>query len=165
MSAVIFMVNHYKTEAEIEAVVRGFESCSTAKSEFTHVSHLTVAVWYLRRSSVEPATEQMRASLFRFIDHYGIEGKYHETLTVFWMRVVRRQLDDLDPKLTLLEAANAVVETLSDSRLVFEYYSEALLWSDEARSVWVEPDLKPLDYPPTRTRASPTASAACLVMS
>lgn len=139
------MVNHYKTEAEIEAVVRGFESCSTAKSEFTHVSHLTVAVWYLRRSSVEPATEQMRASLFRFIDHHGIEGKYHETLTMFWMIVVRKELDGLDPKLSLLEAANAVVETLSDSRLVFEYYSEELLWSDEARRVWVEPDLKQLD--------------------
>jgi hypothetical protein len=137
--------DHYKTEAEIEAVVRGFESCSTAKSDFTHLSHLTVAASYLRRMSVDLATEKMRASLFRFIDHYGIEGKYHETLTIFWMRVVRRQLDDLDPKVTILEAANAVVEALSDSRLVFEYYSEELLWSGEAKSVWVEPDLKPLN--------------------
>ena len=138
------MIDHYKTEAEIEAVVRGFESCSTAKSEFTHVSHLTVAVWYLRRLSVELATERMRASLFRFIDHYGLEGKYHETLTIFWMIAVRRLLDELDPKLTLLAAANLVVEALGDSRLVVEYYSEELLWSERARSVWVEPDLKAL---------------------
>ena len=138
------MSDHYKTEAEIEAVVRGFESCSTEKSEFLHASHLTVTVWYLNRLSLEQATEQMRASLFRFIDHYGIVGKYNETLTVFWMKVVRRRLDELDPTGSLLEATNAVVKALGDSHLVFEYYSKELLWSEEARRVWLEPDLKEL---------------------
>ena len=136
---------YYKTENEIQAVVRGFESCSTGKSEFTHISHLAVTVWYLRCLSLEQATEKMRASLFRFIDHYGIEGKYHETLTVFWMRMVRRRLDELDRNLSLLETTNAVIEALGDARLVFEYYSEGLLWSAEARQTWVQPDLKPLD--------------------
>jgi hypothetical protein len=139
------MSGHYKTETEIDAVVRGFESCSTGKSEFTHISHLTVAAWYLRRLSLEQATEQMRASLFRFIDHYGIEGKYHETLTVFWMRVVQKRLDELDPTLSLLEVANAVIEPFSNSHLVFDYYSQALLWSAEARRTWMQPDLKPFD--------------------
>jgi hypothetical protein len=139
------MSGHYKSENEIKAVVRGFESCSTGKSEFTHISHLAVTVWYLRRLSLEQATEKMRASLFRFIDHYGIEGKYHETLTVFWMRAVRRRLDELDQDLSLLETTNAVIEALSDSHLVFEYYSEKLLWSAEARAKWVQPDLKPLN--------------------
>src|SRR2546428_7199853 len=113
------MSGHYKTESEIKAVVRGFESCSTGKSEFTHLSHLAVTVWYLRRWSLEQATEQMRASLFRFIDHYGLEGKYHETLTVFWMKVVRRRLDELGRNLALLETTNAVIEALGDARLVF----------------------------------------------
>ena len=139
------MSGHYKTESEIEAVVRGFESCSTGKSEFTHLRHLAVTVWYLRGSSLEQATEKMRASLFRFIDHYGIEGKYHETLTVFWMRVVQKRLDELDPALSLLETTNAVVEAFGNARLVFEYYSEELLWSTEARRTSVQPDLKPLD--------------------
>jgi hypothetical protein len=139
------MSGYYKSENEIKAVVRGFESCSTGKSEFTHISHLAVTVCYLRRLSLERATEQMRASLFRFIDHHGIEGKYHETLTVFWMRVVRARLDELDRKLSLLETTNAVIEALGDARLVFEYYSEELLWSTEARRTWVQPNLKPFD--------------------
>jgi hypothetical protein len=139
------MSGHYKSENEIKAVVCGFESCSTGKSEFTHISHLAVTVWYLKRLSLEQATEKMRASLFRFIDHYGIEGKYHETLTVFWMRAVRRRLDELDQDPSLLETTNAVIEALSDSHLVFEYYSEKLLWSAEARAKWVPPDLKPLN--------------------
>ena len=139
------MSGHYKAESEIEAAVRGFESCSTGKSEFTHISHLAVTVWYLRRWSLEQATERMRASLFRFIDHYSIQGKYHETLTVFWMKVVQKRLDELDPALSLLETTNAVIEALGDARLVFEYYSDGLLWSAEARAKWVQPDLKPLD--------------------
>jgi hypothetical protein len=139
------MGGHYNNENEIHAVVRGFESCSTGKSEFTHISHLAVTVCYLRRWSLKQATEKMRASLFRFIDHYGIEGKYHETLTVFWMRVVQKRLDELDPALSLLETTNAVIDALGNARLVFEYYSEVLLWSAEARGTWVQPDLKPLD--------------------
>jgi len=139
------MSGHYNDENEIEAVVRGFESCSTGKSEFTHIRHLAVTVCYLRGSSLEQATEKMRASLFRFIDHYGIEGKYHETLTVFWMRLVQKRLDELDPALSLLETTNAVVEAFGDARVVFEYYSEDLLWSAEARQTWVPPDLKSLD--------------------
>ena len=139
------MSGHYNDENEIEAVVRGFESCSTGKSEFTHIRHLAVTVWYLRCLSLEQATEKMRASLFRFIDHYGIEGKYHETLTVFWMRLVQERLDELDPALSLLETTNSVIEALGNARLVFEYYSKVLLWSAEARAKWVQPDLKPLD--------------------
>jgi len=139
------MSGHYNDENEIEAVVRGFESCSTGKSEFTHIRHLAVTVWYLRCLSLEQATEKMRASLFRFIDHYSIEGKYHETLTVFWMRLVQKRLDELDPALSLLETTNAVIEAFGDARLVFEYYSEDLLCSAKARAKWVQPDLKPLD--------------------
>jgi len=33
---------------------------------------------------------------------------------------------------------------LGDLRLVFEYYSEELLWADETRNGWVAPDLKDL---------------------
>ena len=141
------MSGRYKTESEIEAIVCGFESCSTGKSGLTHISHLTVAVWYLYHLSLEQATKKMRASLFRFIDHYGVVGKYNETLTVFWMKVVRRRLDELDPTRSLLEATNAIVEALGDSRLVFEYYSEERLWSEEAKRVSVEPDLKQLQVP------------------
>ena len=136
------MADHYQNESEIEAVVSGFESCITAAADFTHVDHLTVAAVYLHRSSFEEAMRKMRAGLFRFIEHYGVVGKYHETLTVFWMKVVQVRLADLAPDCSLLEATNTVIEALSDSRLVFEYYSGDRLWSDEARQVWLKPDLK-----------------------
>ena len=137
------MSDYYKSESEIEAVVRGFELCTTGKPEFTHESHLTVAVWYLRKYNEEESTVKMRVGLHRFLDHLGVgQEKYHETLTIFWIKTVRDFLEHLDHGSSLLEMTNAVINRLCNSRLVFDHYSKELLASKGARSGWVEPDLK-----------------------
>lgn len=139
------MAHFYKDVCEIQAVVNGFESCTTAKDDFTHRSHLTVAAYYLHSYSQQDATQRMRAGLLRFLDHHGVgRAKFHETLTIFWIRTVSAFLERLDKRCTLLEATNAVIESLGDSRLVFEYYSEELLRAEETRNGWVAPDLKDL---------------------
>jgi len=136
---------YYNDVCEIEAVVEGFESCTTAKDDFTHRSHLTVAAYYLHSSNEPEATQRMRTGLHRFLDYHGVgRAKFHETLTVFWIRTVLAFLGRLDPKLTLLEKTNAVVGSLGDSHLVFEYYSEKLLWAGETRNGWVAPDFSDL---------------------
>jgi hypothetical protein len=137
--------NYYQSKDEIEAVVRGFESCTTPAADFTHCAHLTVAVCYLSHATTLNALVRMRASLFRFLDHHKVDkAKYHETLTVFWLKLVRQEMDGLAANCSVLEAANAVIESLGNSRMVLDYYSDKLLWSDEARQSWVAPDLKPL---------------------
>ena len=139
------MPDYYKDVREIEAVVNGFESCTSAKDDFSHRRHLTVAVYYLHRSNELEATQRMRSGLLRFLDHHGVgRAKFHETLTIFWIRSVSAFLERLEQELTLLEVTNAVIESLGDSRLVFEYYSERLLWADETRDSWVAPDLRDL---------------------
>jgi hypothetical protein len=144
------MIDTYKSEAEIAAVVEGFELCATPDSGFTHRAHLTVAVWYLSRGSVDQSLQQMRASIYRFLDHHHVgHEKYNETLTLFWIKLVRQRLDELDPKFSLLEATNALVESLGNSQIVFDYYTRERLWSEEARRAWVEPDLKALGAHPS----------------
>jgi len=139
------MTGYYKNENELEAIVRGFESCTTPETDFPHRSHLVVATWYLNNTTVAEALRKMRASILNFLEHYGIKGKYNETITLFWIIVVERFLRTLDANLSLLERTNAVVETLSDSRLMFEYYSKELMWSEPAMREWVDPDLKELE--------------------
>ena len=137
------MADPYKSKSEIENVVRGFESCTTGKDDFSHRDHLAVAVWYLRLDQ-RRAADLMRKSLHRFLDHYDCRGNYHETLTIFWIEVVSRALETMAPGQSLLEVTNAVVGRLGDSRLAFEFYSKELVASDAAKQGWVEPDLKPL---------------------
>ena len=68
---------HYSHDEEIEAVVRGFESCVTPPSEFSHSAHLTVAFSYLHldRLTVAETTERMRAGLHRYLDHHGVDRR------------------------------------------------------------------------------------------
>ena len=112
------MVHHYQNESEIDAVVAGFEACTTAKNDFTHRSHLTVAVYYLHVLRQPRATEKMRAGLLRFLDHHGVgRTKYNEELTRSWIALIQSVIEQLDPKLSLVATTNIVLERLADSRI------------------------------------------------
>ena len=140
------MSGYFNSQSEIEAVVHGFETCNTAPDDFSHQCHLAVAVFYLDRSTMDEATESMRAGLLRYLDHHGVDQqKYHESLTIFWMRLIQALLHDMSSNSSLLEKANVVIEALGDSRLAFEYYTRDLLMSDEARKSWIKPDLKGIE--------------------
>jgi hypothetical protein len=139
------MSEYFKSEAELEAIVRGLESCTTPKTDFPHRSHLVVVTWYLNDATETEALQKMRASILNFLNHYGIEGKYNETITLFWIIIVERFLKSLDANLSVLERTNAVVAALNDSRLMFEYYSKELLWAERSLREWVAPDLKGLE--------------------
>jgi hypothetical protein len=135
----------YVNESAIEKIVKGFESCRTAADDFKHADHLAVAAWYLRNSSEAEALEKMRAGLLSFLTFHGVDTqKYHETITVFWLKLVRASLDGTDARLSWSEAVNRVIELLGDPGLIREHYSEELLQSPEAKSSWVTPDLKPV---------------------
>src|SRR5215813_4713376 len=107
----------YDTEEDMLRVIRGFETCETAATEFHHREHLTIAVWYLTTLSREEALEQMRAGLFRFIDHHGVDRKkYREEVTVFWMDAVACQLEEIGAQASLLEKCNQVISVLIAER-------------------------------------------------
>jgi hypothetical protein len=137
------MAEPYSSENDIERVVLGFESCTTGKDDFSHRDHLAMAVWYLR-SDKDTAVERMRVSLHRFLDQHDCRENYHETLTIFWIQLVRRELESLALESSLLEATNAVVKRLGNSRVAFDYYSKELVASEAAKRGWVEPDLRAL---------------------
>lgn len=133
----------YTIDAEIHRVVDDFENCQTGKDEFHHQQHIVVAVCYLTSVPIEVATERLRNSLFRFLDHHKVDNrKYNETLTVFWLEMVALELKKLIADATLVERCNSVINALGNPKLATDYYSEELLWSDEARERFVEPDLK-----------------------
>ncbi|HEX8652368.1 MAG TPA: hypothetical protein VF708_16255 [Pyrinomonadaceae bacterium] len=135
----------YESLDELEAVVRGFESCDLRPSDFTHEAHLTVALWYLSEGRTVPlAAERMRAGLFRYLDRHGPgRDKYNETITLFWIKLLRKFLDETEADRSIVETANEVSARFRDSKLIFDYYSRERLFSDKAKSAWVEPDLKP----------------------
>ena len=136
------MRRYYKTEDEIRALVESFEACSFHPSEFRHYQHLTVALWYVRKLPFEDATEKVTRGIRRLAETYGKTG-YHETITLFWLRVVSCFVADRE-NLTLPELANALIEHCVDKNLIGRHYSANLLASSRAKAEWVEPDLASL---------------------
>ena len=135
----------YADEREVEALVRGLEDLTLPPQEFDHAGHLTVALWYLARLGGPEAAERMRGGLKKFAAHHG-SNLYHETITLFWLRVVGAFLRTEREGRALHELANLLATSRGNKRLVFDYYSPRLIESNEAKSAWVEPDVQPFDF-------------------
>jgi hypothetical protein len=107
-------MSHYKSEHEIETLVRDFESCKIDKTEFRHPQHLTVGAWYVQTMGREQALDRMRSGLFRFLDHHGVDKKkYDETITVYWIERIADKLNELGDGLPFVEKCNEVVKSMS----------------------------------------------------
>ena len=139
----------FSSVEEISALVRGFESGRLAREEWTHAAHLTVAGWYLARYPRGVATRMIREGIKRFNDAKGIlttrESGYHETMTLFWIHVVHSHLCSTTRADYLSLFNELIARHGGDRTLPFEYYSRERLMSWEARTAWVEPDLKALE--------------------
>ena len=136
----------YCDAKEIRSFIRAFEECTLPRSEWTHTAHLTVAMWYLMERSEIEATTRIRNGILQYNGSQGIKttanSGYHETITLFWTRLVARYLSEADADKSIVELANGVIRAFGNKDIPFEYYSRDRLLSLEARMRWVEPDLK-----------------------
>ena len=126
-----------------EAFARAFEDGIVTPAEFGHLAHVRVAWVYLHEAdSVEEALARMRAAIRRFAAAAGASQKYHETITVLWMRL----LDEVRAGGASGEIADVlrIHPALADKDLPLQYYSRERLFGDEARAAWIEPDRQPL---------------------
>jgi hypothetical protein len=120
------MADYFNTEHEIEAVVSGFENCTTSKEDFTHISHLTVATYYLCNSTAERSFEKMRFGLLRFLDHHGVNNaKYSDRVTWDWIEQIRQISHLTSQDSSLVEIVNRVIAHLGHSRIPIESAGEA----------------------------------------
>jgi len=70
---------------------------------------------------------------------------YHETITRFWLALVREFLRSCGVDSSFSERVNALIQLYRDKNVLFEFYSRDRVMSDHAREVWIEPDLKHLN--------------------
>ena len=139
------MIDYYQSDDEIRSLVNEFEACSFHPSEFKHQQHLAVVLWYVSNLPYEEASERMKRGIQRLAASYGKTG-YHETITEFWLRMVRGFLPEGERAESTARLANQLIEKYADKNLILDYYSAELLASPEAKVDWVEPDVKPLPF-------------------
>src|ERR1043165_6165753 len=77
---------------EVARLVGEFEACTLARERWTHEAHLVVGLWYLVRHEAGEATALIRAGIKRYNQACGIAetqtSGYHETITLFYVRVI-----------------------------------------------------------------------------
>jgi hypothetical protein len=134
---------YFKDDEEIVDLVRRFESYAIKPEDFRHYQHLTVALWYVREFPYDIASEKMRTGIQRLAAAYGKTG-YHETITLFWLLIVRDFAATSDSAESICNLANRLAASCTGKNVINEYYSSELLATPEAKERWVEPDLKPL---------------------
>lgn len=135
----------YTNENEIADLVRTFEAATIGRDEWKHAEHLTVALHYLLHFDIETATAKMRAGIMNLlVNGFGLdlttEMPYHETLTIFWIKTVA-DFKASRNGISQFEMTNELIDRF-DKNYPLEFYSREFLFSDEARSRYVAPDLR-----------------------
>lgn len=133
----------------VDELVAAFEACTMPMALWQHhKTHLLVSMAYLLRQPEDQAVERIREGIQRYNASQGQvqtrERGYHETITRFWIHMIRHFLASADRRRPVDELGEALAEALGDQRLAMRYYSRDLLMSWEARLAWHEPDLEPL---------------------
>ncbi|HEX6125410.1 MAG TPA: hypothetical protein VFZ23_08545 [Pyrinomonadaceae bacterium] len=138
------MTAKYEHENEILDLVRSFEDATISRDHWKHAEHLVVAIYYLTRHDLETAYGKMRDGILNLlVKGFGVdlskEMPYHETVTLFWMKTVA-EYNASENGASLLEKANEVAYKW-DKDYPLKFYSRELLFSDDARGRYVDPDL------------------------
>jgi hypothetical protein len=140
----------YNRIEDIDDLAGRFESVSITAEEWTHHAHLTVGIWHLLHYSKEESIIRLRSRIISMNNIHGTPNSatrgYHETITLYWVwlldEYIRRNNCGHELK-TYNDFLNSIYQK---SDLLFQFYTREKLFSVEARAVWVQPDVKELDF-------------------
>jgi len=125
-----------------------FESCKMAPSDFNHQAHIRLAYIYLSEHDAARAHNKMKSALVNFLAHNNVDpSKYHETVTKAWILAVRHFMkQSTDSSFTASSATDFITKNpkLLDKNIMLTHYSGELLFSDQARVTFIEPNLDPI---------------------
>ncbi|WP_263417784.1 hypothetical protein [Terriglobus albidus] len=80
------------THEEIAAFVSAFEAGTLPKERWTHAAHILSGAWYVHVLGPEAALTEMRRHIRAYNEAVGTQNTdssgYHETITVFWIRML-----------------------------------------------------------------------------
>ncbi|MCB0210448.1 MAG: hypothetical protein KDJ52_14010 [Anaerolineae bacterium] len=122
-----------------------FETLKLTPATFDHKAHLRLAFLCIVQDGLDPAVERVGRSIRAFAEHLGAHDKYHQTITEALMRVIGLRL--VQQPVTDWQRFLVLNPDLVDQakEVLLYYYSPERLFSDEARTRFLEPDRHPLE--------------------
>lgn len=112
---------------------------------FTHEAHIRMAWLYLNDFDKDTALRHICAAIKGIDAKYAGGTKYHHTITVVFARSIAILMQQ-KPAKTWQEFITANAGLGISKKFLAEYYSDEVLYSDEAKNQFVVPDKKPLPH-------------------
>lgn len=127
-----------------EVSLQAFEDASIDPDLFDHEAHVYVAWLYLQECELDEALARFCAALKRLTIKLGIESKYHETITWFFMILIAERFTKPDSgDWQSFKRQNADLFA-TDPSIIKQHYSADRLGSALARTQFFLPDRLPL---------------------
>ncbi len=122
--------------------ITALEAAQIPISGFKHRDHLRAAWCYVTRDGLAGAIRSMERTVRRLSAHHGHEDKYHVTLTIAWLKLVAYHIEC--HRLPSFDRFIAINGELIETDLPLRFYSRERIFSELAKSTWIEPDLRSL---------------------
>ena len=122
--------------------IEDFERGDVDAEQFDHEAHIFVAWSYLQKHELQESIARFCKALRNLTKKLGVESKYHETITWFFMILIaERKAASEDWQAFKRRNADLFAKRPS---IISAYYSSERLGSQLARTQFVMPDRLPL---------------------
>ena len=128
--------------ANADLTIANFEACEIEPDRFDHEAHVYIGWLYVREYELPEALAKFDAGLKRLVIKLGAEGKYHATVTWFFLFLISERCDADEPWHDFKRRNADIVE--GSREVLSRYYSDAYLFSDRARERFLLPDRIPI---------------------
>ncbi len=120
--------------------IEAFEAGRVDPECFDHEAHVYLAWLYLERLPVRDALRRYADGLQRLTQQLGIPGKYHETITCFYLYLIAERRGEYGGDWREFRDGNEDLLASGESSILNRFYSREALASDHARRAFVLPD-------------------------
>src|SRR5882724_11929781 len=108
--------------------ISAFEQGTLPLANWNHTAHVAMAAWYLQTLPESEVVERVRQNIRHYNDCSGVPNTpdrgYHETLTIFWLNVIREFLAGESSLAEPLDGVRRTVAEFGVRRDLFRrYYS------------------------------------------
>lgn len=119
--------------------IAAFEAGTIDPDTFDHEAHVFLAWLYLDRYELTESIRRFTTSLRQLTKKLGMPGKYHQTITWFFILLTAERRETTRGK-GWFEFRRENDDLFSCRAILDRYYSRALLASEQARSTFLLPD-------------------------
>lgn len=118
--------------------IEQFEAGDVDAERFDHEAHVYIAWLYVQAFDLADAVARFDCALRRLTARLGVPGKYHATITWLFLVLINERAAQNE---TWGEFRTRNNDLIRDSKTTLQrYYSDTLLFSDEARQHFLLPD-------------------------